>query len=778
MPDAVEAFATILDGSLCVLIGEIEEDLGRTLAEDEYQSVVADVLQKFDDDDGNKSIKAMIAPKIAHGEFQGLWPDAGLWDQRLPGDEWSRRLDLMSDIIGGVAGDGALLAIAPTLKDYEDLIKILVAAGKDYEPCRDEQGRFAPCGAGAVTSDAERSRRLDSARTLINAMKRNPPTTEQIKKLTEDLSKLTVKQLVSLKREHGLSSSARVKADLVKKLDEHLASQRAEAFHQTGLEAAAKALDGAGLTDKVKSGQPLTYEDLEKASAAVHDQWMERERARPDGVRPDRQELMKPYEKLPEDQKQKDRVYALEQIAALRPADHWGQKDLGKQPFYYPGPNPTVDAAVFRQGKDEPEILLIQRSNTTIAEPGKWALPGGFHDTDAKKGEFWRPGKETAAEAGTRELHEETGLDLGVLKDGLKQLGVYDKRGRDPRDNAEAWASSTAFAIHVPPNVDTSKVVGGDDAQKAEWVPVSQIGKRDIAFDHGQIIKDAMKLVAITPAKAFCPTGPGGGVDPTCSPGATGAAAEGGAAKSLPTDEQLKTATFTPTMKDSLHGDNIGEVTVEGKTYFFKGASDTTDFKKDVVVGELAAIAGTHSPAGRIATVPNAIREKQGILTDLIPSFQTLEKKSQADFNKLDKGSVDKQILFDYLTGSNDRNGRNYLIDGNNTLHSIDHEFAFDYRGTGGILGFGTNARGMTAANSELFKGATRRDGKFGDEYSFSKDAVKAMATKAPEMAKVLTDHGLHDAATNLLSRAKNLDRMVRNDTFTFGQLKSAVETP
>ena len=44
-----------------------------------------------------------LAPKIHDGEFLGLWPDAGMWDQRLPNDDWTKRLDLMAEILGCLA---------------------------------------------------------------------------------------------------------------------------------------------------------------------------------------------------------------------------------------------------------------------------------------------------------------------------------------------------------------------------------------------------------------------------------------------------------------------------------------------------------------------------------------------------------------------------------------------------------------------------------------------------------------------------------------------------
>lgn len=440
-----------------------------------------------------EAAKAVVSPKLRTdraGEFIGIWPDAGMWDQRLPQDEWPRRLDLMADILGGLAGDVALLALGDNPSLGEGITGARSTA-KDYEPCRDDHGRYAPCGGESTVTDQERGVRLDSARKLIDQLAKHPPTTEQTKTLTGHLSKLTSKQLAGLKKEYGLRATTRSKGELVNRLDQHLATQRGEAFHKTGLEAAARSIEKAGVMDAVRSGKPLSAEDLEKVSDVIHQEWMARERAREGGVRPDRAALMVPYKDLSEPEKEKDRVYALEAIAGQRPAGHWGSKEAGGQPFYRPGPNPTVDAVVTRDGKEGKEVLLIRRGADSPAEAGKWALPGGFHETAAGKGEPWKPGKETSAEAAARELHEETGLDLGTLKGGLQQVGIFDKRGRDPRDNAEAWSSSTAFSLHLPAGVDTSKVAGKDDADRAEWVPVSKLHERDLAFDHGRILGEA-----------------------------------------------------------------------------------------------------------------------------------------------------------------------------------------------------------------------------------------------------------------------------------------------
>lgn len=175
-----------------------------------------------------------------------------------------------------------------------------------------------------------------------------------------------------------------------------------------------------------------------------------------------------------------------------KPDAHWGNKAV--QPYYRPGPNPTVDNVITRDNptSGQREILLIRRADKEgVTERGKWALPGGFHDTTAAKGEPWKPGLETAKEAAVRELKEETGLDASTLTQHLREVGSYEGGGRDPRDNAEAWSKSTAFHLHLRPELASKVVRGEDDADKAEWKPLHEA--KGLAFDHDKIVQDGTR---------------------------------------------------------------------------------------------------------------------------------------------------------------------------------------------------------------------------------------------------------------------------------------------
>ena len=72
----------------------------------------------------------------------------------------------------------------------------------------------------------------------------------------------------------------------------------------------------------------------------------------------------------------------------------------------YIGPNPTADTILLRNVDGERQVLLIQRSVNASTEPGKWGIPGGFVDTEARPGNEWKPGFETIRHAAKREVKE------------------------------------------------------------------------------------------------------------------------------------------------------------------------------------------------------------------------------------------------------------------------------------------------------------------------------------------------------------------------------------
>ncbi len=127
----------------------------------------------------------------------------------------------------------------------------------------------------------------------------------------------------------------------------------------------------------------------------------------------------------------------------------------------------TTDCVIFTYDDWKLKVLLIRRG----AEPCKdmWAFPGGFLKTD-----------ETAEQGALRELVEETAL---TPSSPIVQLGVFSDVNRDPRERVITIAF---YAL-----VKHAKVLGGDDADEADWFPVDELPP--LAFDHEKIFKAAME---------------------------------------------------------------------------------------------------------------------------------------------------------------------------------------------------------------------------------------------------------------------------------------------
>lgn len=143
-------------------------------------------------------------------------------------------------------------------------------------------------------------------------------------------------------------------------------------------------------------------------------------------------------------------------------------------PAAYPTFAVTVDIVIFTMIDGRLHVLLVQRDADPYA--GAWALPGGFKRPD-----------ETLDQAAARELAEET----GVLAPGrLTQFRAYGDPHRDPRTNVV----TIAYLVALP---DVGRVEAGSDAADARLWPVHDaLGHLELAFDHAQILTDALASAA------------------------------------------------------------------------------------------------------------------------------------------------------------------------------------------------------------------------------------------------------------------------------------------
>jgi 8-oxo-dGTP diphosphatase len=148
----------------------------------------------------------------------------------------------------------------------------------------------------------------------------------------------------------------------------------------------------------------------------------------------------------------------------------------GYDPSQFPAFAVTVDVVILTMSDGRLHVLLVRRGVAPFK--GIWAIPGGFK----------RP-TETLDEAAKRELAEETGVDSASL---LTQFGAYGDPGRDPRMNVVTVAYLAVLR-------EVGAVVAGTDAAAAALVPVSDAlnGKIVLAFDHAQIVRDAVERVRV-----------------------------------------------------------------------------------------------------------------------------------------------------------------------------------------------------------------------------------------------------------------------------------------
>ena len=137
----------------------------------------------------------------------------------------------------------------------------------------------------------------------------------------------------------------------------------------------------------------------------------------------------------------------------------------------YPPIFSTADAVVVCSG----HVLMIKRR----AEPGRglWALPGGYVNANTDK---------SVEAAMLRELREETQIKVPapVLKGSIVRSRVFDAIDRSPRGRI----ITHAFHI-VLPDGELPKVKGGDDAEKARWVPIAEVRSDQCFEDHWEILQ-------------------------------------------------------------------------------------------------------------------------------------------------------------------------------------------------------------------------------------------------------------------------------------------------
>ncbi len=136
--------------------------------------------------------------------------------------------------------------------------------------------------------------------------------------------------------------------------------------------------------------------------------------------------------------------------------------------YKYPHPSVTTDCVIFGFDGNKLRVLLVKRG----IEPykGRWAFPGGFIKMD-----------ESAEDGALRELQEETGL-TGAF---IRQFHTFSDPNRDPRERVITIAY---YAL-----VRMKEVIGGDDADEAQWFALDEVPQ--LAFDHDRILRMAVRAL-------------------------------------------------------------------------------------------------------------------------------------------------------------------------------------------------------------------------------------------------------------------------------------------
>ncbi len=131
----------------------------------------------------------------------------------------------------------------------------------------------------------------------------------------------------------------------------------------------------------------------------------------------------------------------------------------------------TVDAVVVHSN----HVLLIERGG--LPGRGLYALPGGFLDPD-----------ETLFNACLRELREETNVSLSDAdwRAAYKAQQTFD----EPTRSVRGRSITQGFYFQLNDTLPLPQVLGGDDAKRAFWVPLSELRSEQMFEDHFAIIQE------------------------------------------------------------------------------------------------------------------------------------------------------------------------------------------------------------------------------------------------------------------------------------------------
>ena len=142
---------------------------------------------------------------------------------------------------------------------------------------------------------------------------------------------------------------------------------------------------------------------------------------------------------------------------------------------------------------------MIRRHDDAAAEPGQWALPGGFVNTRTARGSPFTFDDEQPLDTAVREVEEEAGLSLAALRAHFRLVAQVEGGGRDERDSPAAWSRTWLYRVTLDETHAARAIAGGDDASDARWFPLDALPRR-LAFDHAKLLALAIASEAGSPA--------------------------------------------------------------------------------------------------------------------------------------------------------------------------------------------------------------------------------------------------------------------------------------
>ena len=173
-------------------------------------------------------------------------------------------------------------------------------------------------------------------------------------------------------------------------------------------------------------------------------------------------------------------------------------------------PRRAASLLLLRDATTSPAVLMGQRGAFHKFMPGRLVFPGGSVDAEDRCASFaeypsedvmTRLHRQTAPErdlaqgllgACARELHEETGLDLGIPPD-LSRLDLLC-RAITPHGNPIRF---DAFFFVAPAEAANGVLAGSGELEELRWYPLDEALSLDLAFVTGKVLLQLKEWMAL-----------------------------------------------------------------------------------------------------------------------------------------------------------------------------------------------------------------------------------------------------------------------------------------